>query len=278
MLMPNLRELGLDQNPSEQPLSYPGRPVPGSCLLVDDWLYPMLDTQGDEVAEWSIENDEGPLSVAGRRWCTVEMALRAMNAAPMAERKPVVAVGSNASPGQLAYKYANWPTKRVIPVTRVTVTGLAVAHSAHISKPGYVPYIPVRSLPEHEIELHALWLDTEQTQRMDETEPNYRRLCLRSGSATMLLESGDRLPTATLYAGRWGALRLTPDGTHVPATTQARIFTLLGSQEWFQKVAPESLDGPEAAMSALGHDTERRERVRQEIAGRHLAVSDDLSI
>ena len=94
----------------------------------------------------------------------------------------------------------------------------------------------------------------------------------------MLLESGDRLPTATLYAGRWGALRLTPDGTHVPATTQARIFTLLGSQEWFQKVAPESLDGPEAAMSALGHDTERRERVRQEIAGRHLAVSDDLSI
>ena len=163
--MPNLRELGLDQNPSEQPLSYPGRPVPGSCLLVDDWLYPMLDTQGDEVAEWSIENDEGPLSVAGRRWCTVGMALRAMNAAPMAERKPVVAVGSNASPGQLAYKYANWPTKRVIPVTRVTVTGLAVAHSAHISKPGYVPYIPVRSLPEHEIELHALWLDTEQTQR-----------------------------------------------------------------------------------------------------------------
>jgi hypothetical protein len=250
MLMPNLRELGLDQNPSEQPLSYPGRPVPGSCLLVDDWLYPMLDTQGDEVAEWSIENDEGPLSVAGRRWCTVEMALRAMNSAPMAKRKPVVAVGSNASPGQLAY----------------------------ISKPGYVPYIPLRSLPEHEIELHALWLDTDQARRMDETEPNYRRLCLRSGSATMLLESGDRLPTATLYAGRWGALRLTPDGTRVPATTQARIFTLLGSQEWFQKVVPESLGGPEAAMSALGHDAERRERVRQEIAGRHLAVSDDLSI
>jgi hypothetical protein len=275
--MPSLRELGLDENPSEKPLVYPGRTVPGSCLLVGDWLYPVRDTRGNEVAEWSIENDEGPLRTVGRLWCTVEMALRAMNVAPMAERRPVIAVGSNAAPGQLAYKYASWPTERVIPVTCVKVTGLAVAHSAHISKPGYVPYVPVRSLPEHEVELHALWLDVEQTRRMDETEPNYRRLSLRSGSATMLLESGDRLSTATLYAGRWGALRLTPDGTPVLATTQAHIFTLLGSQEWFQDVVPESVDGPEAAMSALGHDAERRERVRREMAGRHLAVSDDLA-
>jgi hypothetical protein len=106
--MPSLRELGLDQNPTEQPLSYPGRSVPGSCLLVGDWLYPVLDTRGNEVAKWSIE-------------------------------------------------------------------------------------------------LHALWLDAEQTRRMNETEPNYRRLSLRSGSSMVLLESGNRLPTTTLYAGRWGA-------------------------------------------------------------------------
>jgi hypothetical protein len=107
--MSSLRELGLDQNPIEQPLSYPGRSVPGSCLLVGDWLYPMLDMRGNKVAQWSIEDNEGPLSVMGRRRCTVEMALRAMDAAPMAERRPVIAVGSNAAPGQLAYKYASWP-------------------------------------------------------------------------------------------------------------------------------------------------------------------------
>lgn len=275
--MPSLRELGLDQNPIEQPLSYPGRSVPGSCLLVGDWLYPMLDTRGNKVAQWSIEDNEGPLSVVGRRRCTVEMALRAMDAAPMAERRPVIAVGSNAAPGQLAYKYASWPTERVIPVTCVKVTGLTVAHSAHVSKPGYVPYVPVRSLPDHEVELHVLWLDAEQARRMDETEPNYRRLSLCSENSMVLLESGDRLPATTLYVGRWGALRLTPDGTRVRATIQARLFTLLNSQEWFQNVVPESQDGPEAAMSALGHDAERRRRVRQEIAQRRLAVPDDLS-
>jgi hypothetical protein len=191
--MPSLRELGLDQNPSEQPLSYPGRSVPGNCLLVGDWLYPVLNTRGKEIAKWSIEDDEGPLSVVvDRRRRTVEMALRAMNDAPMAERRPVIAVGSNAAPGQLAYKYKSWPTEHVIPVTCVKVTGLTVAHSAHISKAGYVPYVPVRSLSEHEIELHALWLDAEQTRRMDETEPNYRRLSLHSGSSTVLLESGNR--------------------------------------------------------------------------------------
>ena len=83
---------------------------------------------------------------------------------------------------------------------------------------------------------------------------------------------------ATLYAGRWGVLRLTPSGARVPATTQSRIFTLLSSQEWFQNIVPESLNGPEAAMWALGQDARRRGRVRREMAARHLVVSDDLSL
>jgi hypothetical protein len=273
--MPSLRELGLDQNPSKHPLSYPGQCVRGSCLLVGDWLYPLLNTRGNEVAEWSIEAGNGPLSVER---CTVDMALQAVNAASMAERRPVLAVGSNASPGQLAHKYASWPTAHVIPITCVNVTGIAVAHSAHASMPGYVPYAPVRSLLDCEIELHALWLDAAQTRHMDETEPNYRRLTLHAGNVTAWLESGHRLYAVTLYAGRWGILRLTSDGARVPATTQFQIFTLLGSQEWFRNIVPESLEGPEAAVSALGRDAGRRGRVRQEMAERHLSVSDGMSM
>ncbi|PZS12777.1 MAG: hypothetical protein DLM60_21735 [Pseudonocardiales bacterium] len=193
----------------------------------------------------------------------------------------MLAVGSNASSGQLAYKYASWATDHIIPITSVRITGLAVAHSAHVSKPGYVPYLPVRSPLERDIELNALWLEAAQTQRMDETEPNYRRLSLRdlrAGNGTVRLESGDRVHTATLYAGRWGVLRLTPGGARVPATTQSRIFTLLSSQEWFQNIVPESLNGPEAAMWALGQDARRRGRVRQEMAERHLVTSDDLLV
>jgi hypothetical protein len=62
--MPSLRHLGLDQNPSEQPLSYPGRAVPGSCLLVSSWLYYLLSTRST-IAEWPIEyEDGGPLCLA----------------------------------------------------------------------------------------------------------------------------------------------------------------------------------------------------------------------
>lgn len=277
--MPSLRELGLDQNPSDRPLSYPGRPVPGSCLLVGDWLYPLSDTQGTNVAEWIIARDgDGPLRALRIRHCTIDGALHAADAAPIAVRTPVLAVGSNASPGQLVYKYSSWLVKPVIPISRVKVTGLAVAHSAHVSKPGYIPYVPVRSQFQREIELYALWLDTEQIQRMDQTEPNYRRLTLGTQSVIVRLESGDSLRTVTLYAGLWGALRLVSAGPPVPATTQACLFTLLSSTEWFQDLVPESIDGPQSAIAALATDASRRECVRSVMAEQRLAVSDELSV
>jgi hypothetical protein len=169
----------------------------------------------------------------------------------MAERRPVLAVGPNASPGQLAHKYARSLHDNVIPITCVTITGLTVAHSAHASTPGYIPYVPVQSLHGCTTKLHALWLDQEQIRHMDKTEPNYRRLPIRTDwNVAILLESGDPLYAATVYAGRWGVLRFAPDGPQMSATTQSRVFTVLGSQEWFQNIIPESLDGPEAAQNS----------------------------
>lgn len=276
--MPSLRQLGLDQNPSKEPLSYPGRSVPGSCLVVGSWLYPIFDTQSTTIAEWSVKYDnEGPLRALRTNECTVGRALHNANAVPMTERLPVLAVGSNASPGQLAYKYARSLHDNVIPVTCVTVTGITVAHSAHVSVPGYIPYAPVLSTRGCTTKLHALWLDAEQIRCMDMTEPNYRRVPIHVGDViTIRLESGAPIGTATLYAGRWGVLRIAPNGPLISATTQSRIFTVLGSQEWFQNIVPESLNGPGEAQSALAQDAGRRERVRKEMAEQHLVAPDNL--
>jgi hypothetical protein len=100
--MPSIESLGMNVNPSQEPLKYPGVCVKKSCLLVGPWLYPVLHRPGLPIAEWELEVDGGPLChtpVAGPHRQTLDSALRVVLSPAMAERFPVVAVGSNASPG-----------------------------------------------------------------------------------------------------------------------------------------------------------------------------------
>ncbi|AJE82269.1 hypothetical protein SLNWT_1893 [Streptomyces albus] len=200
----SLAALGLDTVPALDPLSYPGRPVPGPVLLADGALVPLLPG-GPRLGGWRTA-PEGP---------TLDEALTARGLSPTGARCPVLAVGSNASPAQLTYKMARYAVPAVLPMVPVRVRGLAVGCSAHIGRAGYVAAAPCPD-PAAEREFVVSWLDPAQLAVVDGTEfPNYTRALLPGDRFPMELPSGERLGGAYLYAGAHGVL---PD----PATGRPR--------------------------------------------------------
>lgn len=84
---------------------------------------------------------------------------------------PVIAVGSNRSPAQLARKYAPRHMRRPvrIPVTRVRARDVDVVYAAHLAGYGSAPATLAPS-PGTVAELWITWLDKAALARMDETE------------------------------------------------------------------------------------------------------------
>jgi hypothetical protein len=134
------------------------------------------------------------------------------------ERTPVLAVGSNASPGQLHRKMAVAGIRTPLPMVKVRVTGIAVGVSAHVSRMGYVSASPVHA-PGALRELFVTWLDAEQLAVVDASEGvplpagNFRRAWLPGSDVRVELEDGRTLPGVHVYVNRRGVLR---DGAGAP--------------------------------------------------------------
>jgi hypothetical protein len=197
----------------------------------------------------------------------------------MAERFPVVAVGSNASPGQLSHKFTSERcVSDIVPITLARVRGIGVGHSAHISKAGYIPYVPLAQELSVERALFMLWLDTAQMERINETEPNYHPVTVGRENAPALLESGERVDIFSMYRGKWGALRLAQTAPPLEATGQEEVLSLLGSLPWFYELVPEITEGAESAIQALASDDKRRGEVRMRMAAEGQAGPDGLEL
>lgn len=278
--MPSLHSLGLGVNPSKEPLSYPGTSVKESCLVVGSWLYPLKHRPSAPIPEWELDTIDGPLHQGlGSQRHTLDQALRLARSPVMAERFPVLAVGSNASPGQLTHKFTSGRyVSGVVPITLVRIKGIGLGHSAHISKAGYVPYVPVAGDPTAERDLFILWLDAAQMERINETEPNYHPVTIGRDNPPALLETGQRVEIFSMYRGRWGTLRLTPDGPSIDATNQENILGLLGSLSWFRLLVPESQEGALATVTALAGDERRRIQIRERMAAEGLTGNDGLAL
>lgn len=124
---------------------------------------------------------------------------------------PVIAVGSNRSPEQLARKYQDLPVS--IPVTRLTARDLDVVYAAHMAGYGAVPATLAPS-PGTEVELWITWLDRSALTRMDETEAvgvNYRR---EEQVLDVVAADGPVPDRALVYNALRGCLAF--DGTMVP--------------------------------------------------------------
>jgi hypothetical protein len=88
---------------------------------------------------------------------------------------PVVAVGSNRAPTQLARKFAEHDA--AIPVTRLRARDVDVVYAAHMARYGAVP-ATLAPAPGVVVELWITWLDAPALRRMDESEAlgvNYAR-------------------------------------------------------------------------------------------------------
>ena len=231
----------VDLAPLRHPLAYPGAAPARSGVLVDDRY---VDVPGGVAA--------------------LDGVLARHDAAPLADRSPVVAIGSNASPAQLRAKLAE-PAERstrpgpvVVPMVKATVRGIARGHSAHVSRPGYVAATPV-VVPEGIASVFVIFLDAGQLAVVDATEPNYRRVAVDGGA--VVADSGERVDGCTLYTSLRGALAGI-DGGPQPGTSQRELLaSLLARSAPLRDLAGPT---PESFVERLGSpdpgDLERAER------------------
>jgi hypothetical protein len=176
-----LAALGLAEAPREHPLLYPGAWPRESGLLDGDRLLP-LDRPVHE------------------------------------DRAPVLAIGSNASPGQLRHKMTEFGIESPIPMVKARITGVDIGVSAHVSRMGYVSASPVRA-PGVVRELFVLWLDAEQLAVIDASEGvpmaagNFDRAWLPAPDVRVEPADGTVLRGVYAYVNRHGVLH---DGAGAP--------------------------------------------------------------
>jgi hypothetical protein len=208
------------RNAYTDPLTYPGTWPDGSGLLVDGRF--------DAVEPGELDTHLGALTVP-----------------LLAERLPVLAVGSNASPVQLRAKFARQGRASqdplVIPMTLVRVDGLVAGISAHVSRPGFVPATPVAAAGVM-ASLFVVWLTPPQLEVVDATEPSYDRVPLGPeyivGGAG--LGRGER--RIQMYASRHGYLVDTTQRPRRLGTQRDLIRDLLGESAMLRRLAGSTPD------------------------------------
>ncbi len=176
--------------------------------------------------------------------------------AVLAGRTPVVAVGSNASPHVLVGKLAGL-LETGLPTAPALVDDLVIGHSAHVSARGYIAAAP-DLFPGALSDLVVGWFDAAQLARLDETEPNYRRVALPSSCR---LGDGSAVVGVQLYVSIHGLLA--DEGEVLPLRPQGAVLA------WLTEHLPE-------LASELTHerltDPDVRERVRTSLIAAHLTV------
>jgi hypothetical protein len=122
---------------------------------------------------------------------------------PGADRVPLLAYGSNASPAILARKLAAGPDP--VAVVRASLVDFDVVYSAHIAVYGSIP-ATLRRCPGSEAPVFVAFPTTAQLELISATEGNYEVAVLEGISCR--LETGRSLAAATAYLSRHGCLRV----------------------------------------------------------------------
>ncbi|MEV0219459.1 hypothetical protein [Streptomyces sp. NPDC050704] len=246
----SLAALGLDDVPAKAPLTYPGRPTPEPSLLTGDELL-QLDVRPLRLGEWYVEERQEQQRL--------DEALAGLGQVVTGRRHPVISVGSNASPGQVAHKLTRLGIPATVPMVPVRVRGIGVGCSGHISPAGYVagtPYVDRAA----ETTLVVAWLDSTQLKAVDDTEfPDYRRAILPGDEFGMTMPSGERLGGAYIYFSAHGVLADPATGLPRPGggDQSALLATLLAASPRLR-----DLLGPDPATWVLraGADRDLREQ------------------
>ena len=152
--------------------------------------------------------------------------------AALSGRVPVLAVGSNQSPEQLARKFTG-PQWQAIPVLRIRLADFDTVYSPHITSYGSIPST-LQWAPGATVTLFVTWLDPEQLKRMHETEIGTANYGYGSLNGVHIeSEIGPPLQSVFVYASRRGALlhsgspisvaEIPAVGRNWPAFTQIQV-------------------------------------------------------
>jgi hypothetical protein len=233
--------VGVD--PMTAPLTYPGTPPWRPAVLITDAAVLALQPRDDApLGEWLLQTDAAdsppdPISqdpvpqgaapddeAPDLQELPLDRYLWNAGGSAVASLVPVLAVGSNASPAQLRRKLAKAGLPTLVPITAVSVDGLAVGVSAHVSRPGYLPATPV---PDEGAmsNLWVVWLDAAALAAVDATEPNYERIPLPT-RYPVRLTTGQPVMPCWVYLSRHGYL-INEAGEPRRLTDQATLISAL---------------------------------------------------
>jgi hypothetical protein len=135
----------------------------------------------NEMPEWLFRATAYPYAVPGQSYLFDNEApgpLPLPDDIDYGNRTPVLAIGSNRSPYQLARKYARERSRHHrIPVTRAWLADHDVVFATHMSGYGAIP-ANLAFVPGMRVRLAVTWLDPEELETMHATEikghnPNY---------------------------------------------------------------------------------------------------------
>ncbi len=208
------------------PLAYPLAPVDGPRLVLAGCEHPVRPRHRGRLGASltaACEVCGGHHGPSARR--PLATVLADLGEAPLADRTPVLAVGSNAAPAVLRHKLGSRGVSTVVPVLTGVVRALDVTHSAHVARGGYVPAAPVhRARSRGRVVLQLL--DDDQLAAVDETEPNYERVEVSAARYPVVLGGGVRPRRVHLYASRRGVLAL-PGRAAGALLSQPEVLRLL---------------------------------------------------
>ncbi len=182
-------------------------------------------------------------------------------------RKPILAVGSNMSPLQLARKFPG-VDGGVIPVTRVHLRDFDSVYSTHFTSYGAIPATLFPS-PGTTVTLFITWLSPEQEARMHETEvPSENYGFCRLDDIAMTIEQGpegcEGLDYLFCYLSSRGAVAI--DGEPVPlaevpaADRQWKALDQAGIQTHARNLLAPDLSIDDFIDQNIGDHELRRER------------------
>jgi len=198
--------------------------------------------------------------------------------AELSGRQPVIAVGSNRAPEQLARKFGRAAEVR-IPVTWAWMHGFDVVYCAHLAGYGSVP-ATLHASPGTDVRVAVTWLTERQLERMHETE-NVGESYVYGTFEEGVIDLGPGRPAAPAgcYITRRGALAL--DGAPVALAeieARNRSFSSLSQADKLALLHARFGDRPgleDWILSLLDEENlERRRRLAQRLSETALAFED----
>lgn len=251
------------------PLEYPGSPVAGPRLVVDDCAHPVRPHRSRSLGAARSAGCVLCQVPTGRGADSLDSTLLRLGAAPLDDRTPVLSIGSNSAAAVLRHKLRRSGTGSVVPLLTGVVRNLGVGHTAYVSRAGYVPAAPVHRHRARTSVVLAL-LDDDQLDAIDATEPGYDRVELTRTRYPLVLSGGLRPSRYHVYAAREGVLGL--PGHRRRFLPQVDVLAALHDHDLPHTEAGE----PAAIARRFAESAEHRAAVRDALAERGLTAESGL--